>query len=58
MVTFVTCQFPHFKKNGGTIGLAMDNTLITWEKKKSSNKKINENEHKDKEMWKKSRSIF
>jgi hypothetical protein len=54
MVTFVTWQFPHIFKNGNTTRLAMNNTLFTWEKKTiCSNEKINENEHKAKEMWKK-----
>ncbi len=35
----------------------MDKTLVTWGKKKNWNEKVNENEQKHREMWKKGRSI-
>ncbi len=52
MVTFPTWQFPHTFWNGGIVGLTMDK-LWSPGKKKSSNEKVNEDEHKHKEMWKK-----
>ncbi len=53
MVTSDTWQFPHTFWNGGAIRLVMDNTGVTWEKKTIfSNEKVNENEHKHREMWK------
>jgi hypothetical protein len=37
-------------KNGGALGLAMDNILVIWKKKTiCSNKKVNEDEHKHRE---------
>jgi hypothetical protein len=59
MVTSSTWQFPHTFWNGGTIGLAIDNTPIIWEQKTiCSNGKVNEDEHKHREMRKKGRSKF
>jgi len=59
MVTFATWQFPHTFGNGQITMLIMDNILITWEEKITcSNKKVNENEHKHREMWKKGKAIF
>jgi hypothetical protein len=59
MVTFAMWQFPHTFGNGGITRLTMDNTLVTWEKKTiCSNEKVNEDEHKHREMWKKGKSIF
>jgi hypothetical protein len=59
MVTFATRQFQHTFWNGGATRLAMDNIPITWGKKTiCSNEKVNEDEHKHKEMWKKVDQFF
>jgi len=56
MVTFATWQFSHIFWNGSTIGLTMDNISVIWEKTISSNEKVNEDEHKHREMWKKGKT--